>query len=183
MPKRALLILAEGFEETEAIAPCDALRRSGVQVVLAGLDSLEVKGAHGVKVKAEVLISDIKDDFDALVLPGGGIGAKNLSASAKVTEIISSMHKKGKIIAAICASPAMVLSPTGILDGKRATGYPGTERNFAKGVKVTGDDVVCDGNILTSKGPGTALHFGIKLAELLAGKETSEEIKKKMLIK
>ena len=112
------MVLADGFEETEAIATLDVLRRAGVDVTTAGLSGREVTGGHAIKTVAEKTLEKINEEYDAIIFPGGAGGAENLSKSAKVKALINEMHEKGKIIAAICASPAVVLSPTGILEGK-----------------------------------------------------------------
>jgi len=180
--KKALMILADGFEEIEAFSPVDILRRADIEVTIAGLSGKAIESARGVKVTADIGLTEAEGEFDAVVFPGGAAGAENLAKSEKVKSIIKSMHAKGKIIAAICASPAWVLAPTGILKDKNATGYPGTEKEFPKDVKFKSELVVADGNIITSKGPGTAALFGLKLVEILAGKEKAEDLKKKMLI-
>ena len=180
--KKVLIVLADGFEETEAIAPIDTLRRADIDVRIAGLSGLEITGGHGIKVLADIKLDDIKEEFDAIVFPGGSMGAENLSKSEKVKKLIKEMHKKGKIIAAICASPAVVLAPTGILEGKNATCYPGMEKKFPPTVKHSNEEIVVDGNVVTSKGPGTALAFGIKLVELLTSKGLAESLKQKMVM-
>lgn len=181
MKKKALLVLADGFEEVEALSPFDVLKRAGCDVTLAGLNAKEVKSARGVKVLTDVKINDLKGDFDAIILPGGGLGAENLSKSEKVNVLIKEMFVQGKLIAAICASPTKVLAPTGILSGKKATCYPSEKDNFPGDVTFVDEPVVVDENVVTSKGPGTALLFGIKLAELLVGKSVATSIKKDML--
>jgi 4-methyl-5(b-hydroxyethyl)-thiazole monophosphate biosynthesis len=181
MKKKALIVLAPGFEETEAIVPMDALRRSEIDVTIAGLGGQMVTGAHGVTVKADVVFADYKDIPDAVVFPGGMPGAENLASSTKVKELIAKMDSEGRIIAAICASPALVLAPTGILKGRTATCYPGLEKNFSSDVKVTKDKVVQDGNIITSRGPATAFPFGLKIAENLVGKAKAQMVAEQML--
>jgi len=181
MKKTALIILAEGFEEIEAITPIDILRRSEVNVIIAGLFSLEVKGARGMTIKADCLIDNIPEDFHAIILPGGGAGAKNLAESQKVTNLIKKQHEKGGIIAAICASPAVVLYPIGILTGKKVTSYPTHERDFTDDVTYINDCVVVDGNIVMSRGPGTAFEFSLVLAKMLAGEKIAQEVGKATL--
>ena len=176
MKKKALVVLAEGFEEVEAITPIDILRRAGIDVIVAGLESHVVTGSHGVVVKADVTLEEIKSFPDAVILPGGMPGSENLAKSAKVKDIILTMHSKEKLIAAICASPALVLVPTGILDGKNATCYPGMEENFTPEITFLEDNVIQDGNIITSRGVGTALDFALKIVEYLAGKDTADTV-------
>jgi len=176
MNKKALIILAEGFEEIEAITPIDILRRAGVDITVAGLGGTSIKSARNVTVNTDVSLDDYDSTPDAIIFPGGLGGAENLSRSIKVKGLIESMNSKGKLIAAICASPALVLSPTGVLDGKRATCYPGMEENFPNSVKAVEENVVQDGNIITSRGPATALPFALKIVENLLGKETADSI-------
>lgn len=182
MGKKALLVLAEGFEEIEASAPMDILRRAEVELTVAGLFSREVAGAHDIKFVADKTLDEAGEDYDAVVFPGGLPGAENLANSEKVKTLIKKLHQKGKIIAAICASPAFVLAPLGILKGKRVTGYPGTEGKFAQDTQVSAEAVTVDGNIITAKGPAFALEFGLKIAELLAGKEKADSVKSRLLL-
>ncbi|MBL7157852.1 MAG: DJ-1/PfpI family protein [Candidatus Omnitrophica bacterium] len=179
--KKVLIVLADGFEDIEGIAPVDILDRAGVNVKVAGLSKREVISGHGVKISTDAKLDEFEEEFDCVVFPGGSLGAENLSKSETVKNIIKKMHAEGKIIAAICASPAVVLAPTGILKGKKATCYPGMEKTFPASVKFVDEEVVVDGNIITSKGPGTAHLFGLKLAELLAGKTARDAVKTKML--
>ena len=182
MAKTALVILAEGFEELEAIAPVDVLRRAGVRVTIAGLKDLNVKSYRHIGVEADILLRDLKEMPDAVILPGGIPGATNLAASPEVAALVKRMNAAGKIVAAICAAPAVVLAPLGILDGKKATCYPGCESDFSKSTVHSKDRVVEDRNILTSQGPGTALEFAFALAVRLVGKEMAETVRGKMLI-
>ncbi len=179
--KKVLLVLADGFEEMEAVAPIDLLRRAGIDVTIAGLSALIVKSARGLSISAETVLEKVSEDFDALVLPGGGGGAKNLAASQKIKNLIVEMSKKGKGIYSICASPVLVVSPTGILNGKSATCYEGMESGFDPKIKYVNQKVVVDGNTLTSQGPGTSIDFALAIIEKLCGKETSEKIKKEIL--
>jgi 4-methyl-5(b-hydroxyethyl)-thiazole monophosphate biosynthesis len=183
MPKTALVILAEGFEEVEAIAPVDVLRRAGVRVTLAGVNSLIVKGSRNIGVQADALLKDIKDLPDAVILPGGLPGASNLAQSVEVTKLIKQMNAAGKLVAAICAAPAAVLAPLGILDGKKATCYPGCETDFSDKIGHSKERVVVDGNIITSQGPGTALEFALVIAARLVGQEMADTVRSKMLVK
>ncbi|MEI6437287.1 MAG: DJ-1 family glyoxalase III [Candidatus Omnitrophota bacterium] len=185
MSKKVLVILADGFEEVEAIAPIDILRRAGLEVVVAGLSGREQISARGLRVTCDALLSDVRDQtasFDACILPGGGKGAENLAASRVVGDVVVSMHKAGKLIAAICASPAVVLAPLGILEGRKATCYPGTQKFLGAGVEYREENVVKDGNILTSRGPGTALVFGLAVLESLCGPASRDKIARDMLV-
>ena len=181
MSKKALIVLAQGFEETEAITPIDILRRAEVDVTIAGLGGDLITGAHGIPVKVDVIFEEYDSIPDAVIFPGGLPGAENLASSTKVKELITKMDSQDKIIAAICASPALVLAPTGVLKGKSAACYPGLEKNFSSDIKSVKQEVIQDGNIITSKGPATALAFGIKVAENLVGKAKADMIAQQML--
>ncbi len=178
--KKVLVILAEGFEETEALVPIDLLRRAGSHVCISSLSDKVVTGSHGIRIESDTKLSEVLDDsFHALVLPGGMNGAENLSKSEEVKKIIFNMNNENKFICAICASPAVVLAPLGILDGKRAVCYPGME---VKDRDITfGTDNVCKyDNIITSRGMGTSMEFGLKIVESLYGNAISEELAKKV---
>lgn len=181
MPKKAILTLADGFEEIEAVTCIDILRRAGIQTTIAGLNNLEVCGSRKLKIKADVVLKDIEPEYDACVLPGGMPGAKNLSESEKVISLIKKMNKNNKVVAAICASPAIVLKTSGILNGKTATCYPEMEEKFGPEIKYKEDKVVVDNNIITSQGPATALAFALKISEKLLGKELSKKVEKATL--
>lgn len=182
MSKNVLVVLAEGFEEIEAITPIDVLRRAGLMVTTAGVGGTEITGSHGITVVTDTTIGEIEDLPDAIVLPGGMPGAENLSKSDTLREILKRMNDEGRPIGAICAAPAVALAPTGILDGRKATCYPGFENRFGKAIVFSPDRVVIDGNITTSRGPGTALEFALALANRLAGAEMAAELGKRMLV-
>lgn len=178
--KRVAVLLAEGFEEVEAVTPIDFLRRSGVDVVTAGVASSRVKGSHSITVDADTRIEELPADLDGVILPGGTVGANNLAKSGAVADLVKRMYGEGKLVAAICAAPAKVLAPTGILRGKRATCYPGLETELA-GSDFRSDRVVRDGNIITSRGAGTAGEFAVELVRYLAGEEAAERLKAAVL--
>jgi len=182
MPKKVLVILAKGFEEVEAIAPIDILRRAGIEVVIAGLDKLKITGFRGITVEADKILNEVDDDFDAIVLPGGMPGAKNLAESNHVREIISEMNSSGKIIAAICAAPVEVLNPMGILDNKSATCFPSRRKDLNVAVNYREEKVIVDGNIITSQGFGTAIPFGLEIVQQLLGRETKEKVSNTALL-
>ena len=176
MAKKILIILAEGFEEIEAVTPIDVLRRAGLDVVVAGLDSQTVSGAHGIKFQTDVMLKDVQGLPDAIILPGGLPGAQNFSDSKQVSELIKKMNSQKKIIGAICAAPPLALAPTGILNGKKATCYPGFEKQFPSAVTFSNERVVVDGNVITSRGPGSALEFALALVEKLAGQDQAKTL-------
>ena len=181
----ALVILADGFESVEAIAPIDILRRAGVELTLAGLDSSEIVSAQGVKVKTDVILNSEIPLFDLLFLPGGMPGSLNLAESEVVIQTVTRYNDAGKIVAAICAAPAKVLAPNGFLDGKNATCYPANMQELtqaAKEVTFLEDKVVIDDNIVTSRGVGTSLELGYSLVELLISKDLADELRSKMLV-
>ncbi|MCK5288718.1 MAG: DJ-1/PfpI family protein [Candidatus Omnitrophica bacterium] len=182
MTKKALVILAEGFEEIEAVTSIDILRRSGVEVTIAGLNNLMIKGANGINIIADKIMEEITPNFDACILPGGLSGAKNLASSEKAKSLILDMNNQGKIIGAICASPAIVLAPWRILDNKKATCYTGMNKNFGSTTTFVEENVVVDGNIITSRGPATSLLFAFKIVEELTDKESSDKLKKSILL-
>lgn len=183
MKKTAWVVLADGFEEIEGIAPIDVLRRGGVRVTVAGLGKKRIETSRKLAVEADVIFRTSGDLPDAIILPGGLPGAANLARSAELSSFIKKMNEAKKIIAAICASPAAVLAEAGILDGKKATCYPGCETNFSKSTLYVKKRVVADGNIITSQGPGSALEFSLEILKQLAGKEMAETVSGKMLIK
>ncbi len=181
MAKTVLVLLADGFEEIEAITIVDILRRAELDVILCGINGREPSGAYGVTIKADKTIEEVTQGADAVVIPGGMPGADNLSKSARVNKIIKDMYASNKLIAAICASPAIVLAPTGVLRGKKATAYPGMEKRFSKETTFKEERVVIDGNIITSRGPGTAISFSLAIVEKLLSKGISDNIRTKIL--
>ena len=178
----ALVILAPGFEEIEAVTIIDVLRRCGIKVTVAGLLPDLVKGAHDIKIVPDKAIEEVQmRDFDAIVLPGGNPGFKNLRRDGRVLEMIKEASDSGKLVAAICAAPA-VLSDAGVLKNRKCTIYPGMESEVEnRASEVLEDFVVVDGNVITSRGPATALHFALRIAERLVGKEIAEGVRKKTL--
>lgn len=179
--KKVLVPLAEGFEEIEATCIIDVLRRAELQVVSAALGKKSVMGAHGITVVADVLLEHcLSEEFDAIVLPGGMPGSFHLKNSLLLKELLKDMNRKGKILGAICAAP-QVLEAAGVLKTKHATCYPGVERELGK-AKFSQDAVVEDGNIITSRGVGTALYFALRLVARLVDESTANNLKKTMLI-
>ena len=173
------MMLAEGFEETEMIAPLDMLRRAGVEVQTVGVTGKEVAGAHGIVIQADILPKEVdKDACDGVILPGGMPGTTNLMESAFVKELILDCNQKGGLLAAICAAP-MILGELGLLTGKRATCFPGFEEHL-KGALVTKEPVAVDGTVITSRGAGTALQFGAALVNYCKGKGEGEKLLSQM---
>lgn len=181
MAKKVLAVIAEGFEEVEAVTPIDLLRRAGAEVVIAALDDLKMTGSHGIILFADIKLSAVTDQFDALLLHGGNPGAQNLAASVQVSQTIKTFYNSGKIVAAICAAPALVLAPTGILEGKTVCCFPGCENHFGTSTKVSFDPVVTDGTLITSRGLGTAHAFSLAIIEALLGKDIRDKVAKATL--
>lgn len=178
--KKVVVFLADGAEEIEALSPVDMLRRAGADVTLAGVGKKEIICAHNVKIVCDKELSEISGgDFDMYVLPGGGLGTENLSHSELVLDTVKKAYSDGKTVAAICAAPS-VLGKAGILKGKKATCYPGFEK-YLEGAEAVLGNVVCDGNIITSRGAGTAMSFSLALVEILYGKDKAEEIRKAVI--
>lgn len=174
--KTALVLLAKGFEEVEAVTPIDFLRRAGVLVqILAIGGSLEVEGGHSIVMHADALIEDYQGLADAIVIPGGGGGSQNLAASVAVGQLIKAFHSSGKLVGAICAAPAVVLAPLGLLTGKRFTCYPGMETTVS-GAVFSADRVVQDDQLITSRGAGSAAEFSLAIIEALLGANKAREI-------
>ena len=172
------VFLAEGFEEIEAIATIDILRRAELPVRTAavGTQSRLVAGAHGIAVEADCMESDVKtDDMDAIVLPGGMPGTLNLDHSETVRGFVEYCASNDKILAAICAAPS-VLGHAGCLKGKKATCYPGFERELF-GAQTSSELVVKDGSIITGKGPGAAIPFALTIVKTICGAQLAEEIR------
>lgn len=175
-----LFLLADGFEETEAIAPIDILRRAGACVKTVGVTGKYVTGAHGIRLQADCSYTEIKSEkIDCLVLPGGMPGTNNLDRSPVTDEAIEKTLQCGGRLAAICAAP-LILGKRGLLSGKKATCYPSFER-YLTGAEYTQRAVVTDGNVTTSRGAGTAIDFALTLVSLLFSEEKAEEIRNEIL--
>lgn len=170
-----VLFLADGFEEIEALTPLDLLRRAGVEVVTVGVGGREITGTHGITVKADT--DTLPDgDLDMVILPGGMPGAANLDASPMVAEALARVHATGGYLAAICAAP-MVLGHKGYLVGKRAVCFPGFEDELTGAEIAEGLFVVRDGSIVTAKGMGAALDFGLALVTALKDEQTAAKLR------
>jgi len=177
MSKRALVIVSDGFEDIEAVAPIDVLTRVGVLVTVASLKSGPVHAAYGTKLVPDCTLDQIDSLYDAIVIPGGKKNAQTLASDARVRSCVRAHHEAVRIVAAICASPSHVLGEAcGILVGKRACGDPGFNEKLEKaGALLTDQLVTQDGNIITSVGPGSALIFALKIAAQLAGEEEAQK--------
>lgn len=177
-----IVFLADGCEEIEALSVIDTLRRGNVEVKGVSIsDSLVVKGAHGIDFMADCLFQEINfDRAEMVVLPGGLGGRNNLMADKNVVTVCKKFNELGKYVTAICASPS-VLGENGILQGRKATCYPGFEEQ-CRGAEILGDRVVKDGNIITSKGPGTAFEFAVELLRALKGDEAAENVAQGLLL-
>lgn len=177
MMAKVAVLLASGFEEVEAVTPIDFLRRAGIEVLVAGVGGKTIVGSHGIAVTADLTVADISAaKLDGVILPGGMPGSANLAASFEVRELIESMLAAGKLVGAICAAPAKVLAPMGVLSGKHATCFPGEESAFDNDVLFSEERVVRDGNMITSRGAGTAAEFSEELIRYLVGDEAAREI-------
>lgn len=174
------LFLAPGFEEIEALATVDILRRADIDVTTVSiLDTQIVSGAHNIPVTADTTIDKAKlDDAEMLILPGGMPGATNLAATQRLTDALTSSKCH---IAAICASPAVVLAPLGLLNNKEAICYPGFEDKL-KGAKISENVVVTDGNVTTAAGPGFSMEFALEIVRLLKGEDKADEVASGLLL-
>lgn len=175
MTKKAIVFLADGFEELEALAPVDIMRRCGIEVSLITLNKTKtVTSSHNITIEADQTIEESIGEYDLLMLPGGMPGTKNLNASQKVKDEVVKANRDGKILAAICAGP-MVFGQLGLLRGKKATCFPGFEE-YLEGAEITGKGVTVDGNIITGIGAGAAITFGIEIVKAMLGQETSAKV-------
>jgi len=181
MSKKVLIPIADGTEEIEAVSMIDVLRRAGASVTVASVDQLQITASRGVKLVADRLIGDCKDTYDLVVLPGGVQGAEHLRDSEELQVILRRQKEQGRLYGAICASPAVVLQHHGFLDRRRATCHPQFVHQLENS-KAIDSRVVVDGTCVTSRGPGTALEFAIKLVELLYGEEKAKEVAEPMLL-
>ncbi len=178
--KKTIIFLAEGFEEAEAVLVIDVLRRAEIKVDIVSItNSRAVVGAHGIAMVADGTLGDIDNDYDALILPGGMPGTSNLDANEKVKQMILEFKTNRKLLAAICAAP-LVFGKLGVLKNKKATCYPSFEEHL-HGADVVNEDVVVDGDVITGKGPGTALAFGLAIVEKLLSKSISESVRTAMI--
>lgn len=173
------VFLASGFEEIEAIASVDILRRAGYEVKTVGVGGKTVKGSHGVEITPDIMDSEvITDDMELVLLPGGMPGTLNLEKSPVVQASLDYCIREDKYIAAICAAPS-ILGHRGDLEGKEAICFPGFEDQL-KGARISASPVCVDGKIITGKGPGVTMEFAFKIVEILSGRAFSEKIRAAM---
>jgi 4-methyl-5(b-hydroxyethyl)-thiazole monophosphate biosynthesis len=173
--KAVLIPLAQGCEELEAVTVIDILRRGGITVVTAGLDSQPVRGSRGTILVPDTTLDEaLNHAYDMVALPGGQPGTNNLKADARIIALAQRMARQGQYVAAVCAAPS-VLATAGLLDGKRATSFPGALDGFPK-VNREHAAVVEDGKFITSRGPGTAMDFALTLVERLVGRAKRDEV-------
>ncbi len=179
---RVLVPIAQGSEELEAISVIDLLRRAEVEVVVAGLTDGPITMSRKTVILPDTTLDKVmNEDFDMIVLPGGLPGAENLDKDARIRTLLQKMHGEGKFVCAVCAAP-FVLANAGVLNGKKATGYPGfLEKAGNPEVQITGEAVVRDGNIITSRGPGTAMDFALELVEALCGHEKRVQLEERLV--
>ena len=178
---RVLVPLAEGFEEIEAVTVVDLLRRAGVEVHTASLDGPQVTGSHGITVTADIALdAAVADDYEMMVLPGGMPGAEHLKNDARVISLLRRFAADGRYTAAICAAPR-VLAHAGLLEARAATSFPGfLDARSAPGIRLREDPVVVDDRVVTSRGAGTAMEFGLVLIGLLEGADAQQQVRQRL---
>ena len=177
------VLLGTGFEETEAIAPVDLLRRAGVEVTTVGINGKIVKGSHGIGVEADMTLEEADfSDLEMIVLPGGLGGVASCRASKAAMDALAKAWQDGKLVAAICAGPT-VLADLGITDGKTCTCYPGCEGGMGNAIMAENAAAVQDGRLITGTSAGCAIAFGLKLIEALKGPEAAEAIRRQIVIR
>ena len=176
------MLLGTGFEETEAIAPLDLLRRAGVEVMTVGLNGLVIRGSHGICVEADMEIGDVDFKYlEMIVLPGGLGGVASIRGCKTAMEAVRKAWEEGKYTAAICAGPT-VLADLGITDGKRATCYPGCEGQMGSAIMVN-EAAVTDGKLITGTSAGCAIPFGLALIAALKGQAEADRIAQQIVIR
>ena len=177
------LLLGTGFEETEAIAPLDLLRRAGVEVATVGINGKVVYGSHGIGIEADLELGQMDlTKLEMVILPGGLGGVASIKASQAALDAVRFAYENGKYVAAICAGPT-ILASLGITDGKNATCYPGCESQMGSAIIHENAAAVTDGKIITGTSAGCAIPFGLQLIAALKGKEAAEAIAKQIVIR
>ncbi|MEG0596574.1 MAG: DJ-1/PfpI family protein [Oscillospiraceae bacterium] len=171
------IMLADGFEEAEAVIPADLLRRAGIETAFLSLEEREVTGARGITVTAQLTLAEADtDNMEMLVLPGGLGGVENIQMNLFAMALIQKAFDKGCYLAALCAAPT-ILANIGILDRRNAVCYPGMENEMGSAVVQPGVPVVVSGRIITGEALGSAFDFSLKLIEILKGKQASDTVK------
>lgn len=180
---RVLVPLAPGFEEIEAVTVVDVLRRAGIEVHTASLDGPRVTGSHGITVVTDIALdAAVADDYDMIVLPGGMPGAQHLKDDVRILSLLRRFAASGRYTAAICAAPG-VLAQAGLLEARAATSFPGfLTADSAPGIRLRDDPVVVDGKVVTSRGAGTAMEFGLALIALLEGEDARQQVRDRLQI-
>jgi 4-methyl-5(b-hydroxyethyl)-thiazole monophosphate biosynthesis len=179
--KRVVLFTAEGFEEIEALAVVDVLRRGGVECHICSIKNEDITGSHGITVKGDITMDDADfRSYDGIVLPGGMPGSENLRSNLRIVELVKDFYMSGKLTAAICAAP-IVLTEAGIAGGKKITSHPSVMNRLGNCI-YTENPVEVDGNIITSRGPATAISFGLAILEYLGYKEEADNLKEAMMV-
>ena len=182
MSKKVLVPIADGSEEIETACIVDVLRRADANVTVASVNKLQVTASRGMKLVADKLIPEcVQNTYDLIVLPGGMPGAEHLRDSKELVEMLKRQQNDGRLYAAICASPAVVLHHHGLLARRKATAYPGFAEQF-ENTEAIDSRVVVDGNCITSRAPGTAMEFALKLVEILYGEQKAKDIARSMLV-
>ena len=177
------MLLGTGFEETEAIAPLDLMRRAGIEVLTVGLNGKTVYGGHNIGVEADITVGQMDlTDLDMIVLPGGLGGVASIRSCQEALDAVRFAWNNGKFVAAICAGPT-VLADLGITDGKHATCYPGCEDGMGNAIMAENTPCVRDDKLITGTSAGCAIPFGLMLIEALKGKEAADTIKKQIVIR
>ena len=178
---RALVLLAQGAEEMEAVISIDVLRRGGIDVTVAGLDGTDpVRCSRGVVITPDVALDQVEGEFDALVLPGGAEGAQRLAQSDEVGELLREQELKGLLVAAICAAP-IALQAHGVFEGRKLTSHPSVMPMLEDWGDYSEHPVEADGNLITSRGPGTAFPFALRIVGALTDAERMVEVRAPMM--
>lgn len=177
------MLLGTGFEETEAIAPLDLLRRAGVEVLTVGLSGKTIYGSHNIGIEADITVEQMDlTALEMIILPGGLGGVASVSACPEALDALRFAYENHKFVAAICAGPT-VLAGLGITDGKKATCYPGCENKMGSANMLPDAAAVRDGNIITGTSAGCAIPFGLELVAALKGQDTADKVKKQIVIR
>ena len=174
------IMLGTGFEEIEAVSPCDILRRGGVEVKFVGIGGTAIRGGNGITVQADLTVEEMDlDAMEMIMLPGGMGGVRSILGSEAAMNAVKTAYENGKFVTAICAAPT-VLAKLGITDGKHATVYPGMEADMGAAI-MEDTNAIRDGKVLTGRAPGAAMDFGYLLLETLKGKEVMEKVRSGMV--